>query len=72
LSPREEISAFLRSDAADPQRRHQVALEFARGMTIELRAVLSEWDAVVETLEHVEPIEPILTESSNTEWRRNG
>jgi hypothetical protein len=53
-SPHEEIESFLVTNRTDPKRRLVVALEFARCMSQELRAILSQWEAAEEALERIE------------------
>ena len=54
MSPHDEIKAFLLSNSAEPKLSVDVALEFARGMSNELRTILTQWEAVVESLERME------------------
>ena len=52
-TPAEQIARLLATNRTDPKRTLGVAMEFARGMSKELRAVLSQWDDVVLALERL-------------------
>jgi hypothetical protein len=66
LSPHDEIKTFLLSNTANPNLSIDVALTFARGMSHELRTVLSQWEAVVESLERMKADHRA---GCATEWR---
>ena len=48
--PREEIARFLADNDTVPERRLDVAMEFARSMSQELRMALGQWQALERAL----------------------
>ena len=48
--PQEDVARFLVDNATLPERRLDVALEFARSMSLELQMVLSQWQALERAL----------------------
>ena len=50
-TPHQEIEGFLAISAADPHAALDVALEFARSMCEELRAILTQWEVEMKALQ---------------------